>query len=152
MSSRPAEPCIFVIFGASGDLTRRKLLPAIYNLAESGHLPDVVRDRRRRAAAIDEAAFRAQMREHVLQAEGEPLEPDKWQRIEERLHYVSGEFDDRRSVRAPAHERWRELQTQHDDPAELPVLLRHAARPLRHGRPAARRRRARQRGATAGAA
>jgi glucose-6-phosphate 1-dehydrogenase len=34
----PAPSCALVIFGASGDLTRRKLLPAIYNLAESGHL------------------------------------------------------------------------------------------------------------------
>ncbi|HEY6362250.1 MAG TPA: glucose-6-phosphate dehydrogenase [Vicinamibacterales bacterium] len=84
---------MFVIFGASGDLTRRKLLPAIYNLAESRHLPDqfavlgVARPR------IDAGSFRARMRERVRAAEGEPLDPDKWKRIEERLHYVSGEFD-----------------------------------------------------------
>ena len=40
MSSRRADPCVFVIFGASGDLTRSKLLPAIFNLAEDGHLPE----------------------------------------------------------------------------------------------------------------
>jgi glucose-6-phosphate 1-dehydrogenase len=85
---------VFVIFGASGDLTRRKLLPAIYNLAESQHLPDefailgVARPR------IDVASYRAQMRERVRAAEGEPLEPQKWGRIEERLYYVAGEFDD----------------------------------------------------------
>ena len=39
MSNR-ADACILVIFGASGDLTRRKLLPAIYNLAEAGLLPE----------------------------------------------------------------------------------------------------------------
>src|SRR6188768_2199300 len=93
MSSR-ADGCILVIFGASGDLTRRKLLPAIYNLAEAGLLPEhfaivgVARPR------IDEATYRAQMRERVADAEGEPLEPEKWTRIEERLHYVSGEFHD----------------------------------------------------------
>jgi glucose-6-phosphate 1-dehydrogenase len=37
---RIPEPCIVVIFGASGDLTRRKLLPAIYHLGQSGLLPD----------------------------------------------------------------------------------------------------------------
>jgi glucose-6-phosphate 1-dehydrogenase len=93
MSNR-ADSCVFVIFGASGDLTRRKLLPAIYNLAESNHLPPsfailgVARD------VIDEGAFRTRMREHVLEAEGEPLEPEKWAPIEERLHYLSGNFDD----------------------------------------------------------
>ena len=35
-----AEPCVMVIFGATGDLTKRKLLPAIYNLAKDKHLPD----------------------------------------------------------------------------------------------------------------
>ena len=84
-----------MIFGASGDLTRRKLLPALYNLAESGHLSNefaVVGVARHQ---IDETAFRQQMREHVLKAEQEPLDPDKWQRIEQRLHYVSGEFTDK---------------------------------------------------------
>lgn len=37
-SKRFVEPCILVIFGATGDLTARKLLPAIYNLAREGQL------------------------------------------------------------------------------------------------------------------
>ena len=95
MSNR-ADGCILVIFGASGDLTRRKLLPAIYNLAEAALLPErfaivgVARPR------IDEKSFRQQMRERVTDAEGEPLEADKWAHLEERLHYVSGEFHDER--------------------------------------------------------
>src|SRR6266545_2509073 len=36
---RPSPPCAIVIFGAAGDLTKRKLLPALYNLKASGHLP-----------------------------------------------------------------------------------------------------------------
>ena len=36
----PAEPCVLVIFGASGDLTKRLLMPALYNLACDGLLPD----------------------------------------------------------------------------------------------------------------
>ena len=36
---RPGDPCTIVIFGASGDLTRRKLLPALYNLRRYGLLP-----------------------------------------------------------------------------------------------------------------
>ena len=94
MSNPRAEPCVFVIFGASGDLTRRKLLPAIYNLAESGHLPDEFAVLGVARPQIDVAAYRTQMRERVRAAEGEPLEPEKWKRIEDRLYYVSGEFDD----------------------------------------------------------
>ena len=37
-SAHPAPPCVMVIFGASGDLTKRKLLPALLNLAEEGLL------------------------------------------------------------------------------------------------------------------
>src|SRR5271169_6957725 len=37
---RPAPPCVMVIFGAAGDLTKRKLIPALYNLARSRLLPD----------------------------------------------------------------------------------------------------------------
>ena len=94
MSNAPAESCIFVIFGASGDLTRRKLLPALYNLAESGHLATSFAVVGVARPQISDAAYREQMREQVLTAEQEPLDPDKWQRIEERLHYVSGEFND----------------------------------------------------------
>ena len=36
---KAADPCIMVIFGATGDLTARKLLPALYNLARDGQLP-----------------------------------------------------------------------------------------------------------------
>ena len=38
--SRPAEPCVVVIFGVTGDLTHRKLIPALYNLAREGDLPE----------------------------------------------------------------------------------------------------------------
>ena len=37
---QPADPCTVVIFGASGDLTKRLLLPSLYNLSEEGLLPD----------------------------------------------------------------------------------------------------------------
>ena len=39
-NSSPAGPCVLVIFGASGDLTKRLLIPAIYHLKRSGLLPE----------------------------------------------------------------------------------------------------------------
>ena len=94
MSNPHADACVFVIFGASGDLTRSKLLPAIFNLAESGHLPEEFAILGVARPAIGEADYRKQMREQVRQAEGEPLEPEKWKPIEDRLYYISGEFTD----------------------------------------------------------
>ena len=92
--SNAADGCILVIFGASGDLTRRKLLPAVYNLIESGHLPDRFAILGVARPVIDDAAYRTQMRERVADIESEALEPEKWRRIEERLHYIAGEFND----------------------------------------------------------
>jgi glucose-6-phosphate 1-dehydrogenase len=92
--SSAADGCVLVIFGASGDLTRRKLLPAIYNLIESDHLPDRFAILGVARPAIDEPAYRAEMRRHVAETEGEPLEDGRWKRIEDRLHYVAGEFSD----------------------------------------------------------
>ena len=43
-----SEPCVMVIFGASGDLTKRLLMPALYNLACDGLLPEQLRPRRHR--------------------------------------------------------------------------------------------------------
>ncbi|HEX2638936.1 MAG TPA: hypothetical protein VHL50_00110, partial [Pyrinomonadaceae bacterium] len=37
---KTAEPCVMVIFGATGDLTKRKLFPALYNLAKEKFMPD----------------------------------------------------------------------------------------------------------------
>jgi glucose-6-phosphate 1-dehydrogenase len=89
-----ADPGILVIFGASGDLTRRKLLPALYNLKESSLLPQQFAVLGVARPQIGEDDYRAQMREQVRNAEGEPLESTLWQPLEERLHYLNGEFDD----------------------------------------------------------
>ena len=91
-----ADDCFLVIFGASGDLTRRKLLPAVYNLAEAGLLPERFAIVGVARPPINEADYRQQMRERVRDAEGEPIEPEKWKPLEERLHYISGEFHEPR--------------------------------------------------------
>src|SRR5580658_6353813 len=66
---RIADPCIFVIFGASGDLTKRKLVPALYHLEQSGLLPAnfVVVGVARRSLS---ASFSQQMRDGILKGGG----------------------------------------------------------------------------------
>jgi glucose-6-phosphate 1-dehydrogenase len=94
MSNPHADPCVLVIFGASGDLARRKLLPAIHNLAEAGLLPDPFAIVGVARPALTDDAYRNDVRANVEREEGEPLAAEWWERIGGRLHYVAGELDD----------------------------------------------------------
>jgi glucose-6-phosphate 1-dehydrogenase len=92
---RTPAPCTFVVFGASGDLTRRKLLPALYNLAVSHLLPAGFSIVGFAVTELTEDAFRQSMHEGVAQfSRRKPLDEAVWQDFSSRLHYVSGSFDD----------------------------------------------------------
>jgi glucose-6-phosphate 1-dehydrogenase len=94
-AEEPARPCVMVIFGASGDLTRRKLIPALFNLECKGLLADglsIVGFARREKSP---AAFRAEMRQAVEEfAREHPFTEEVWGCFGPRLHYVSGPYDD----------------------------------------------------------
>jgi glucose-6-phosphate 1-dehydrogenase len=94
MSSPTADGCILVIFGASGDLTHRKLLPAIYNLAEAGHLPEQFAILGIGKPAMNDDTFRTQMHDRVREVEGESIDDEPWKRVSDRLHFLSGDFTD----------------------------------------------------------
>jgi glucose-6-phosphate 1-dehydrogenase len=88
-----ADPCTLVIFGGAGDLTKRKLIPAIYYLAEQKLLPDsfallgVARE-----PSTDEA-YRAHIREAMQKSEEIPaVRDDVWQWLCERTFYANGDF------------------------------------------------------------
>ncbi|MBL8696369.1 MAG: glucose-6-phosphate dehydrogenase [Planctomycetes bacterium] len=90
-----AEPCTVVIFGASGDLTKRKLLPALYNLALDGLLPNpaAIVGVARRPVSHDD--FRSQMREAMGQFSRRRLaSAEVWDRVAAGLYYVPGEFSE----------------------------------------------------------
>jgi len=92
---RVPAPCAMVIFGASGDLTRRKLMPALYNLAIEGLLPSgfsVVGYARR---DMSNETFRAQMRDAVDKySRRRPVDPNVWETFEQGISYVDGNFED----------------------------------------------------------
>ena len=76
------SPCILVIFGATGDLTHRKLVPALYNLSKDGLLPAhfacVGFARREKTNEI----FRSEMRQGVDEfSRTKPANPDLWQKL-----------------------------------------------------------------------
>jgi glucose-6-phosphate 1-dehydrogenase len=91
---RATEPCAFVIFGASGDLTRRKLMPALYALATRRLLPSafVVLGVGRRELEVED--FRRQMREAVQEHARDAFREDVWRTLEPSIGYVAAGADD----------------------------------------------------------
>src|SRR5579859_4777852 len=92
---RRVPPSAIVIFGANGDLTKRKLLPALYRLAYERRLPQnfaVVGNSR---TPMPDAAFRQKMKESVQKyIEDSPFDEAIWGSFEQALYYVSGDLQD----------------------------------------------------------
>src|SRR5687767_304993 len=90
----PVPPTTLTIFGAQGDLARRKLLPAIYNLAHEGSLPERFNlvGVSRRDQSDDE--FREFAREAITQFSRRPADPAVLDALLGRLRYIGFSFDD----------------------------------------------------------
>ena len=91
---RQPDPCALVIFGASGDLTHKKLLPALYSLAFRRLLPE-------RFAVVgvartegDDDQFRADMKEAVQKYARDEFRDDVWKPLASAMRYVVTDFAD----------------------------------------------------------
>ncbi len=95
VEDRTGDSCAVVIFGASGDLTRRKLMPALYNLAWARSLPGgfaVVGVARRDK---NDESFRAEMRDAVSSfSRRKPIDHAVWSDFERGISYVRGAASD----------------------------------------------------------
>jgi glucose-6-phosphate 1-dehydrogenase len=90
----PDASCL-VIFGASGDLTQRKLIPALYSLAHDGLLPAGQTIIGFARPEFTDEAFRASMREAVDKfARTRPVDEAVWNNFAKGLFYISGDFSD----------------------------------------------------------
>ena len=93
-NQKTLDPCVVVIFGATGDLTGRKLLPALYNLAKEGQLPShfaCVGFARRDKS---HAQFRQEMLDAVSKhSRTKPIDQHLWQSFSEQVFYHRSEFD-----------------------------------------------------------
>lgn len=89
-----AGPCVMVIFGASGDLTKRKLIPALCNLAQSNLLPEHFAIIGFSASDISTDSFRSQLTEDIQKYATSPVPPKIWDWFLERIYYVPGSFED----------------------------------------------------------
>ena len=92
---RMAGPCAVVIFGAAGDLTKRKLVPALYNLAQDRLLPAEFAIIGTARQVMNDEEFRTKMREAVAEyGADKSVDENVWQSFAEGLFYLPGEFGD----------------------------------------------------------
>jgi glucose-6-phosphate 1-dehydrogenase len=95
ISTRFVDPCILVIFGATGDLTARKLIPALYNLTREGQLsPQFVCVGFARREKTHEQ-FRNEMYEAITKfSRVKPIDESLWNNFKEQIFYHKSEFHD----------------------------------------------------------
>lgn len=119
MSDKPlkkSEPCVMVIFGATGDLTKRKLFPALYNLAKEGFLPEkfaIVGVGRQEMLSED---FRTQTISNLKEFVGSGIDADLLQWFEERTYYTGGDFDDDKKLFKDIKDLLRDVCAKHEIP------------------------------------
>src|SRR5256885_3823416 len=106
------QPCAIVIFGATGDLTHRKLTPALYNLAADGELPPSVTivGFARRKKSDDE--FRSDLEEATRKFSRQAVRDEIWRTFAQSIFYHQSEFDDEAGYKELA-ERLDEIDKNH---------------------------------------
>ena len=92
---RRIEPCVVVIFGASGDLAKRKLVPALYRLAYERRLPPGFAILGVSRTKLSDDEFRAKMKESVqAYLENSPFDESLWNDFARGLFYEAGDIGD----------------------------------------------------------
>ena len=90
----PVHPTTLVIFGGTGDLAHRKLLPAIYNLAHEGHLPERFNLIAIARTEQPHEAYQQSMRDSIRRYSRTEPNPEVLDALLENVRYISGSFDD----------------------------------------------------------
>jgi glucose-6-phosphate 1-dehydrogenase len=90
--AHPAPPSTLVIFGAGGDLTQRKLVPALANLRQEGLLPEAFAVVGVAKADLDDAGFAAQLASEVPRHFGGEIPRETWDWLTARLAYQRGDL------------------------------------------------------------
>ncbi|CAG0935692.1 glucose-6-phosphate 1-dehydrogenase [Thermoflexales bacterium] len=111
-SRKPLSPFSIVIFGATGDLTHRKILPAFYAFAQQGLLPEQYRLIGFARRDWTDEIFRAEMRQGVEQFGRVPFDAATWDTFAANLYYHRSDFD-----QADGYPRLGELLDRRDTPA-----------------------------------
>ena len=129
------EPCTLVIFGATGDLTHRKLIPALYNLAAEGALPPAITiiGFARREKTSEQ--FRTELEAATRKFSRTPVNDDLWKSFASSVVYHQSPFDDAEGYRTLAAEMEKADRKRGTGgnrlyylavaPDQFPVILRH---------------------------
>ncbi|MDQ2747195.1 MAG: glucose-6-phosphate dehydrogenase [Acidobacteriota bacterium] len=94
---KQADACTMIIFGATGDLTKRKLFPALYNLAKQNFLPDsfaVVGVGRQEMSSEE---FQAKIKADLIEFIGKDVDKDLLKWFVDRTHYTGGDFAEKKT-------------------------------------------------------
>jgi glucose-6-phosphate 1-dehydrogenase len=91
---RPGDPCVFVIFGATGDLTKRLLMPSLYNLLAHKLLPDKFAIIGVSKEQISSEDFRKQLGDEIKEFSPAKVTDELWKWFDQRISYMSGDFKD----------------------------------------------------------
>jgi len=91
---RPVGPCSVVIFGAGGDLTKRKLIPALYNLVREGLLSKDFAVVGFARAAVGTDAYRSKLDVDMQQFATGEVTPEQWSWLKERIYYCQADFNE----------------------------------------------------------
>jgi glucose-6-phosphate 1-dehydrogenase len=110
----PVHPTTLVIFGATGDLARRKLLPGIYNLAHEGALPERFNLVGVSRGDESDEGFQQMAREAIQQFSRREADPKVLDSLVGRMRYVAGSFDE-----DSVYERLGEVATEFDQEAGI---------------------------------
>jgi glucose-6-phosphate 1-dehydrogenase len=86
---QPAPPCAMVIFGATGDLTKRKLIPALYNLVVNGLLPEELAVVGVGRSPLSDDEFRDRMKKELQEFATSEVDDEKLEGLVRRLRYVA---------------------------------------------------------------
>ena len=109
---QPAPPCVLVLFGASGDLAKRKLIPALYNLASANFLSDKFAVVGISRTPMSDDEFSQKMSEDLHTFETGTLDPQRVEWLKSRLSYLAGDIDQAetyerlRAALAAVDEKW----------------------------------------------
>ncbi len=96
------EPFTMVIFGGTGDLSKRKLLPTLYHLCEDQNLPDDFSIIGLALGRKSDEEYREFVRQSITEFSDKPAEGECWEKFIKHIHYISGQFDDSKSYESLA--------------------------------------------------
>ena len=115
-------PYVFVLFGATGDLAKRKLYPALYNLWLGGLMPSAFKVIGTARRQMNDETFRAHVRESIESFSRRELDESRWKSFVDQFHYVvvnAGNPEDYRDL----HDKVNELEQQDNLPGNRMFYL-----------------------------